>query len=152
MLRSMKIQYPLKALKVCFLVLLYLAGGSVAWGKEISPTSGEAVLLSDLDLPVMPGFLEENQSRVVFDTPEGRIIEVQAHGNASPDQVRDYYQLVLPSLSWSLTGVSGDQEKCDPVSAFCIIASRDQEVLSVRGHRAEDDHSITVIIFTVRPR
>jgi len=71
--------------------------------------SDQPRLLSDLDIPLMEGFQEEEDSRVVFDTPEGRIIEVRAHGPEGARAVYDYYRLVLSSLSWRITDQNPDQ-------------------------------------------
>ncbi len=108
--------------------------------------------MSDLDLPLMPGFREDADSRVVFDTPAGRIIEVSARGNLPPRQVFDYYQLVLPSLSWrKATPAKG----CDGPAPLCLVAVRDGEVLKIIIRQIKDkktgNETETTIYFSVNP-
>ena len=52
------------------------------------------------DLPLMPGLEEIDGSAMVFSKPEGRIIEVMAHGAVTRDAVRDFYDRTLPQLGW----------------------------------------------------
>lgn len=53
------------------------------------------------DLPVMPGLAERADSTVIFQKPEGRIVEMTAEGAVSRDAVVAFYQRVLPQLGWS---------------------------------------------------
>ena len=52
------------------------------------------------DLPLMPGLVEQDGAGLVFDKPEGRIVEAVASGNGTPQAVADYYAKVLPQLGW----------------------------------------------------
>jgi hypothetical protein len=57
------------------------------------------------DLPLMPG-LEPIDGALVFDKPEGRIVEAQARGKLARAKVRDFYDATLPQLGWSAAGVN----------------------------------------------
>lgn len=52
------------------------------------------------DVPLPMGFSEQGEP-VVFETPAGRILQVQAEGSAGPSSVREYYALSLPQLGWT---------------------------------------------------
>ena len=72
--------------------------------------SADASFLSALeDVPLMPGLTEDKAQGVVFDTPDGRIVESVAHGNVAVDRVKQFYAAVLPQLGWqSLNDMAGD--------------------------------------------
>ncbi len=94
---------------------------------QLSWAFDQSMLLSDLDIPVMQNFKEEQGSRMVFDTPQGRIVEVRAFGPTKPAQVLDYYRLVLPSLSWQVFSDNslGSRGGCEGLS-FCLLAKLDK--------------------------
>jgi len=52
------------------------------------------------DLPLMPGLESIAGSAVVFDKPEGRIVESTAHGTLSRSAVTRFYTQTLPQLGW----------------------------------------------------
>jgi len=54
------------------------------------------------DLPLMPGLAEAPDAGVVFDTPSGRIVQTEATGQVSRDQVLVFYAETLPQLGWRL--------------------------------------------------
>lgn len=56
------------------------------------------------DLPVMSGLVEDPSARVVFDKPQGRIVQITAGGDVAPSEVRQFYREVLPQLGWTRTG------------------------------------------------
>jgi hypothetical protein len=57
------------------------------------------------DLPLMPGLAPVAGSTLVFDKPEGRIVEAQAKGRTTRGKVRDFYTASLPPLGWRAAGV-----------------------------------------------
>ncbi|MCK5373800.1 MAG: hypothetical protein KAJ40_00800 [Alphaproteobacteria bacterium] len=125
------------------LFLILLAGGNLFAQGDQAP------LLSDLDIPLMQGFQEEEGSRLVFDTPQGRIIEVRASGPHEKSEVLDYYKIVLPSLSWAtLADIS---ENCNGTSLFCIMAHRDGEILTLKIRELKGSKGKTIIYFSVNP-
>ncbi len=93
------------------------------------------------DLPVMPGFLEDIDNRVVFDKPEGRIIvSILRSTSACTDQdVSDYYGQVLAAREWlMLPSKRGDE------SAYM----RDHERLDIQS---ECGGATSVIRFLLYP-
>lgn len=56
------------------------------------------------DVPVMQGMEEMQDYILVFDKPEGRIIETLVHTDNIPvDDIRSYYSQTLPQLGWQKT-------------------------------------------------
>ncbi len=56
------------------------------------------------DLPLTPGLREIKDAGVVFDKPEGRIVEAYAEGEVSAAKVRSFYAATLPQLGWRAAG------------------------------------------------
>ncbi|MBU0800986.1 MAG: hypothetical protein KKA05_08260 [Alphaproteobacteria bacterium] len=61
------------------------------------------------DLPLMPGLTEQADEAVVFDQPDGRIVEVTATGTAAVTgaSVTAFYDETLPQLGWVRDGSGG---------------------------------------------
>jgi hypothetical protein len=87
------------------------------------------------DLPLMPGLKPVKGSSLVFDKPEGRIVEAQAQGNESRNDVRRFYTDSLPQLGWKPTGTDQWQ--------------RDAERLKL-DFRGQDGH--LTVGFTLSPQ
>lgn len=51
------------------------------------------------DLPLMPGLVAEADA-LVFDKPDGRIVQATAQGGLESRAVRDFYDGTLPQLGW----------------------------------------------------
>jgi hypothetical protein len=79
-----------------FALLLALAAGPAVGADGFVPGTE--------DLPLMPGLVAVAGSGVVFDKPQGRIVEAQARGAVKRDAVRRFYGETLPSLGWSAAG------------------------------------------------
>ena len=56
------------------------------------------------DIPLMPGLRNEANTLVVFDKPQGRIVEVEARGKVTRDAVEKFYAASLPALGWTADG------------------------------------------------
>ena len=56
------------------------------------------------DLPLMPGLSEIAGAGLVFDKPEGRIVEAYARGSLTPEAVLAFYRRSLPQLGWAAAG------------------------------------------------
>ena len=57
------------------------------------------------DIPIMEGLTEIPEASLVFDNPEGRIVEsVSALGNVPLDAAHRYYQETLVSFGWTPVG------------------------------------------------
>lgn len=65
-----------------------------------------AAFFSDIpDLPLMPGLAEDPDAAVVFDQPDGRIVEAEASGHTlTAAGVSAFYARILPQLGWRGSG------------------------------------------------
>ena len=116
-------------LAACAVVLpLFFAGGAVA--------SSSQFFTAVSDLPLMPGFVEQLDENMVFDKPEGRIIETEAVGKAGREGAEHFYLETLPQLGWTFTGGSRFE--------------REGEVLEISFSDAEQGY-ISIHI-TVKPK
>lgn len=52
------------------------------------------------DLPLMDGLVEDPAAGLVFDKPEGRIVEAHAAGAVGLSEVRAFYGATLGQLGW----------------------------------------------------
>jgi hypothetical protein len=72
----------------------------------ITPALAGDFVAGTEDVPLMPGLAPIRGSSLVFDTPEGRIIEAQAAGQVSRGAVHDFYAATLPQLGWRAAGAN----------------------------------------------
>jgi hypothetical protein len=56
------------------------------------------------DVPLLKGLSNDPATLVVFDKPEGRIVEVEAKGAVSRAAVEKFYATSLPQLGWAADG------------------------------------------------
>jgi hypothetical protein len=75
------------------------------------PAAAEQFVAGTEDLPLMPGLKPVPNSGIVFDKPEGRIVEARASGATTRAKVEEFYAVSLPALGW--TSVSRDQWQRD---------------------------------------
>ena len=52
------------------------------------------------DLPLMDGLLEDRGAGLIFDKPDGRLVEAYAFGHSSEAEIARFYQSTLPELGW----------------------------------------------------
>jgi len=72
-------------------------------GAASSARAGNFVAGTE-DVPLMPGLKPVAGSDLVFDKPEGRIVEAQAQGNLNRAGVEAFYDEALPPLGWRKSG------------------------------------------------
>lgn len=119
--------------------------------------SAQDRLLTDLDIPLMAGMEEVEAARVIFDSPEGRIIEARAEGIIEAGKVRDFYRIVLPSLGWKMDQKSKNAEggMCGHAVLYCLRAHREAESLTLEiSADAQKDVKIqgrTNVVFSLNP-
>jgi hypothetical protein len=65
------------------------------------PAWAQAFLSVSDDVPLMPGLTEDADAALVFDTPDGRIVEAAAVGAVAASDVLDFYAATLPQLGWT---------------------------------------------------
>ena len=108
------------------IALLLLASATAAAEEFVAGTE---------DVPMMPGLTFVTGSDLVFDKPEGRIVEAQAQGAVARAKVHAFYAASLPPLGWKKIGVDHWQ--------------RDAERLKL-DFRGPDGHLI--VSFTISPQ
>lgn len=89
------------------------------------------------DLPLMPGLVAVAGSAVVFDKPEGRIVESTAHGKVRRYAVTRFYGQTLPQLGWH------------HVAGTAAAWTRAGERLNLDFHGHDGDLTVG---FTIAPR
>jgi|SRR5882762_5334574 hypothetical protein len=80
-------------------IVLLLLGAATAHAQQF--VSGTE------DVPLMKELAPVKGSDLVFDKPEGRIVEATARGKVTRDAVRGFYASTLPQLGWA-TAISSD--------------------------------------------
>ena len=72
------------------------------FGSAALPVSAEDTrfVSAIADLPLMPGLVEQEAEGVVFETPDGRIVETFAFGQTERSSVIRFYEESLPQLGW----------------------------------------------------
>jgi|SRR5579863_7351763 len=78
---------------VALIAAVLLLTGPIAHAQEFVPGTE--------DLPLMKELVTVDGSAVVFNKPEGRIIEATARGKVSISAVRSFYGETLPQLGWN---------------------------------------------------
>jgi hypothetical protein len=75
---------------------------------SVAAMAGEPRFFTELsDIPLMPGLYELTGKTVVFDKPEGRIVESSAVSETeNANQIKGFYDSVLPQLGWVRQGDS----------------------------------------------
>ena len=68
------------------------------------PLKAEQFVAGTEDVPLMPGLMPVPNSDVVFDKPEGRIVEARAEGATTREKVEAFYAASLPPLGWKPVG------------------------------------------------
>ena len=81
--------------RLLILVLLTAPAAAQLAGAFVSGTE---------DLPLMAGLVESPEAGLVFDKPEGRIVEAWASGAVERGAVEAFYAETLPALGWIPAG------------------------------------------------
>ncbi len=84
---------------LCMMAVLLVLGAPVG-------ASAEDVAYSQAidDLPLMQNMTELPENTIIFDTPDGRIIETTTETGSDEKQVLTYYDKNLPQLGWRPLG------------------------------------------------
>lgn len=98
------------------------------------------------DVPLMAGLNEVPDSAVVFDKPEGRIVEVQATGALEVAEVTSFYRQALPQFGWNPDPTA---KEASTRRLFRLTFVRDNERLTVEVERAGGK---TAASFALAPR
>jgi hypothetical protein len=68
------------------------------------PAAADEFVAGTEDIPLMPGLRPQPNSDIVFDKPEGRIVEARAEGATTRAKVEAFYTASLPPLGWKAAG------------------------------------------------
>ena len=79
-----------------FLLFVVLLCGSSSGLLAQPPQFFEALY----DVPVMPGLVEIKEQQSIFDTPQGRIVQVGAFSQADQAEIMAFYAQTLPQMGW----------------------------------------------------
>lgn len=93
-------------MKRLFIYIVFITAFMIAAAQAnppVAPVADATRFFSAIqDMPVMPGLVELPDQGVMFDKPEGRIVEsVAAIQSGSREAIRAYYDSVLPQLGWT---------------------------------------------------
>ncbi len=105
---------------------------AVAFPALATERAGIARFFAEIDdLPVMEG-LTERPGGLVFDKPDGRLVEAYASGRLAPAAVAAFYRRTLPQLGW--------------VRAGDLVFRRDGERLVIDFLPGDDDLSVRFML------
>lgn len=119
----------------------YLVVALLIWGPLLTVNAQDngGAMLNDLAIPLMDGLVENDEASMLFDSPEGRIINAAASGLIPGDKIHDYYRVVLPSLGWEVR----QDKPCEAGATYCLSAFRDEENLTMNIEVTGDKSTVT---------
>lgn len=82
---------------------IIIAALVIPWFLSLTPIMGHAedgFLPGVEDLPLMPELRELPEARLIFDKPDGRLVQAMASGDISPAALWRFYDETLPQLGW----------------------------------------------------
>ncbi len=85
-------------------LIVFLAAFFLLLARPAAAGGGGAYLSAVDDLPLMAGLNEALDHGVVFDAPQGRIVQAYASGPVSRAEVVSFYAATLPQLGWRPAG------------------------------------------------
>ncbi len=88
----------------------------IAVALATAPARAAEFVAGTEDVPLMPGLADIAGSSMVFDKPEGRIVEAEAKGALVRVKVRDFYAATLPQLGWRAAGTDRWQREGEVLS------------------------------------
>jgi hypothetical protein len=68
----------------------------------ISSRGADVFVYGFEDLPLMTGLSQVVGNSILFDTPQGRIVQATAVGTVSQSSVLQFYTETLPQLGWTI--------------------------------------------------
>jgi hypothetical protein len=120
-------------------------GAALLWPAALAAQPLAFLSVID-DVPLMAGLQEVPDSAVVFDKPEGRIVEVQAAGTLDMVAVASFYRQALPQFGWNPDPAAKESSTRRLIRLTFV---RDSERLTVEVERAEGK---TAASFALAPR
>jgi hypothetical protein len=94
------------------------------------------------DLPLMPGLQELADQAVVFDQPQGRIVESAALSRG-PDQpaIKRFYETTLPALGWRAMSARGEG-----IAYKGMAYIRENEFLQINFERRQGRDVVRIMV------
>ena len=83
---------------------LAFAGAVLAAVSLAAQTAPTGFVAGTEDVPLMPGLRNQENTLVVFDKPQGRIVEIEARGKVTRAAAEKFYADSLPPLGWVAEG------------------------------------------------
>ncbi len=80
------------------------AGLVVLTGLAAQTAAAPGFVAGTEDIPLMPGLRNQESTLVVFDKPQGRIVEIEARGKVTRAAAEKFYAASLPPLGWVADG------------------------------------------------
>ncbi|MEM7119817.1 MAG: hypothetical protein AAF563_00995 [Pseudomonadota bacterium] len=108
----------------------------IALSHPISADNDDTFVAGIGDLPLMEGLVEDPDAAIIYDKPEGRIVEAIAHGNVAAEDVRTFYGDTLLQLGWQASGED-------------MVFTREGEVLTIV---VDDEGNTATVSFSLAPR
>ena len=101
-------------MKILFQPIFIAALLALAFFSPVSLAETPRFFTELSDIPLMPGLYELTDKAMVFDKPEGRIVESAAVSETeNAIQIRAFYNSALPQLGWVRQGddsyIRGDE-------------------------------------------
>ena len=90
------------------LVMVMVTGSLLFLGAA---NSADNFVFGFEDLPLMEGLNQVSQDSVLFDTPQGRIVQASAVGMIAEAEVIVFYDSTLPQLGWTRTAAATYQRE-----------------------------------------
>jgi hypothetical protein len=108
-----------------------------------APVADQQLYIAGLgEIPLMPGLTVVEEESLVFDKPDGRIVEATLSGTVNRQAVRSYYQQIMPQLGWRLTATDRFEREGEILRMELVDA----------GHGKTPSTPQTTLRVTLKPR
>jgi hypothetical protein len=109
------------------MVIRLIASLAIALLLAAAPAHAQQFVPGTEDVPLMKELKPVDGSDLVFDKPEGRIIEASARGKVGRAAVRGLYSSTLPQLGWK-TAATADSWTRETETLHLDFAGRDGDL------------------------
>ena len=99
------------ALPAALAALFFAAPGHAAPGVVQASFVPSVYVPGTEDVPLMPGLAADDAASLIFDKPQGRIVEAAASGPVTRHAVVAFYEESLPQLGWRRTAAKTPDTK-----------------------------------------
>ena len=94
-----------------YIAFLAVSGGFLALPASVAQAQEQGFFENIPDLPLMPGLIENQEESVIFDQPDGRIVEAGAQArDLTAAGILSFYSRILPQLGWRGSGPTYTRE------------------------------------------